>query len=115
VTLIATGAALLLFQLPGPWTVMLWTVPMFAICNGLAQSNFMALISRSAPDTIQGEILGINASVAALAQALPPILSGVIAASMNPSFTMAVAAGIVICSGVIFLMSVLPERAQSNA
>ncbi len=106
VSLVGTGVGLLLFLLPGPWTFMLATNPVFAICNGLTQSNVMALISRSAADTVQGEILGINASVAALAQALPPIASGVIAATLTPSVTMIVAALIVISSGIIFLLTV---------
>ena len=43
------------------------------------------LLSRSASPRIQGEVLGINASVQALAQAFPPLLSGVIAGRSAPA------------------------------
>lgn len=103
ITLAATGAAVLLFLVPGPWTVMLFTVPVFAIFNGLTQANFMSLISRSAPDEIQGEVLGINASVAALAQSIPPVLSGVIAAAFQPSVSLYIASAVVIMAGIVFI------------
>ena len=48
----------------------------FSVFNGLVFANLSGLISRSADQKIQGEILGINASVQALAQLIPPVLSG---------------------------------------
>lgn len=105
ITLIATGCTLLLFLLPGPWTILLAVVPVFAVCNGLSQANFMGLLSRSASSEVQGEILGINASVIALAQAIPPIISGVIAAQSEPGTTIVVASVIVICAGLLFVLT----------
>jgi DHA1 family tetracycline resistance protein-like MFS transporter len=104
ITMIATGLALLLFLIPGPWTVMLWTVPIFAVVNGLAQANFMGFLSRSAGEDVQGEVLGINASIAALSQSLPPILSGIIAAESAPWVTIVIASVIVTCAGIVFVV-----------
>lgn len=77
--------------------------PFIAVCNGLSFANLTGLISRSADQKIQGEILGISASIQALAQLIPPILSGFIAASFTPETPLIVASIIVILSGVLFI------------
>jgi MFS transporter, DHA1 family, tetracycline resistance protein len=58
-------------------------VPFFATAIGLSQANSQALISKSVSPQLQGQILGINSSVQALAQAIPALLSGFIAASFE--------------------------------
>lgn len=78
-------------------------VPFFAIANGLSQANMTALISKSADARIQGEILGINSSVQALAQAIPAILSGYIAASLSASAPIIVASMVIFAGWLIFL------------
>jgi DHA1 family tetracycline resistance protein-like MFS transporter len=50
-----------------------WCVPVFVGC---VFANATALVSGSAPPQIQGEVLGINASVQALAQTIPAALTG---------------------------------------
>lgn len=109
VTLIATGLALLLFLWPGAWTTMLWTTPIFALFNGVTQANMMAFLSRSAGADVQGEILGINSSVTALSQSLPPILSGFIAAQTSPTATIYVASVIMVIAGMLFIVFVRRE------
>jgi MFS family permease len=76
----------------------------FSVFNGLVFANLAGLISRTADQKIQGEILGINASVQALAQLIPPILSGFIAAVFAPEAPIIVAAIIMVLSGVIFTL-----------
>jgi DHA1 family tetracycline resistance protein-like MFS transporter len=110
VTFVLTGLGLLLFLVPGPWTVMLFTVPVFAIINGLTQANYMGYLSRSVSEDVQGEILGINMSVTALAQAFPPILSGFIAAKTAPSMTIVLASIFVTIGGVLFLILLRKPR-----
>lgn len=105
VSLIGTGVMMMFFLLPGPWPVLLAVVPFFSMFNGLTQANFTALISRSAPDTVQGEVLGINASVSALAQSIPPLLAGVIVATFHPSSALIIASVVTIFSGVVFLIT----------
>jgi hypothetical protein len=42
------------------------------------------LLSRSVAPQVQGEILGIGSSIQALANALPPLMGGLLAASVAP-------------------------------
>lgn len=85
------------------WWALYLIVPFIAITNGLSFANLTGLISRSADQEIQGEILGINASVQALAQLIPPILSGFIAASFAPETPLIVASVIIMFAGVLFI------------
>ncbi len=101
-TLTGTGLAILLFLLPRQWWWMLFIVPVFSVLNGLSQANYMGLLSRSASRETQGEVLGINASLAALAQSIPPILSGFAAASLEPSAPVLISAVVIGVGGVLF-------------
>lgn len=94
------GVMLLIFTLlHAPWQLYLVT-PLFSLFTGLVQANSNGLISNSVAPTIQGEVLGINGSVQALAQSIPPVLSGYIAASLTPT-TPLIIAGIVIIVGAL--------------
>ncbi len=77
-------------------------VPFFAMAIGLSQANITSLLSRSAGPAMQGEVLGINGSLNALAMTLPPLISGFIAATFEPSAPLAISAFIVIASGLYF-------------
>lgn len=76
--------------------------PFIAICNGLSFANMAGLISRSVDAKVQGEILGINASIQALAQLIPPVLSGFIAATFAPEAPLIAASVIIISSGILY-------------
>ncbi len=106
---IATGIFMLTFFIPEKGWQLLLVAPCFAIFNGLSQANLTGLISRSAAPEVQGEVLGINASVQALAQSLPPILSGLIAAQLAPSAPIAVSAFIIMTSGLVFIYCYRPK------
>jgi len=105
ITLIATGVLILAYLIPNVWWGLLIVAPFFAFANGLSQANITGLISNSVGPEIQGEILGINASVAAMAQAIPAMLSGFIAASLTPSSPSIVAAGVIILGGIVFIIA----------
>jgi MFS family permease len=105
ITLISTGIFILAYLLPPFWWGLLIVTPFFAIANGLSQANITGLISNLVGPEIQGEILGINASVAAMAQAIPAMLTGFIAASLTPSSPSIVAAGVIIIGGIIFIVA----------
>ena len=92
----------MMFFAQSSWMLYL-IAPFIAICNGLSFANLTGLISRSADQKIQGEILGINASVQALSQLIPPILSGFIAASFAPEAPLIVASVIIMFAGVLFI------------
>jgi MFS transporter, DHA1 family, tetracycline resistance protein len=103
VSLIATGLFILAQFLPNSTWGLLLIVPFFAVFNGLSQANLTSLVSGSVGKDIQGEILGINASVQALAQTIPPILSGYIAASIGATVPIVVAGITVILAGILFV------------
>jgi MFS transporter, DHA1 family, tetracycline resistance protein len=102
VSLIATGVLILAFFLPTVWWGLLFVVPFFGIPNGLSQAFLPTIISRSAEQSRQGEILGINASVAALAQSIPPIIAGYLAAQIVATAPIYVASLFIVLSGVLF-------------
>jgi MFS transporter, DHA1 family, tetracycline resistance protein len=102
VALITTGVLILAFFLPTVGWQLLLVVPFFGIPNGLSQAYLPTIISRSADQSRQGEILGINASVAALAQSIPPIIAGYLAAKIVAQAPIYVASLFIVLSGVIF-------------
>jgi DHA1 family tetracycline resistance protein-like MFS transporter len=102
VSLFATGLAIFVYFFPTMWWGLYLIAPVFAIFNGLTQVHLVALISRSAGPEVQGEVLGLNSSVQALAQAIPPALSGYIAATITPETPMLVSAAMIILSGLVF-------------
>src|SRR6185437_10784149 len=102
-SLILTGIFLFIYLLPNQAWQLLLIVPFFAIANGLSQANLTGLVSRSVEGSVQGEILGINTSVAALAQSIPPMLSGFIAAALAAEAPIAVSAIVIVIAGLWFI------------
>jgi DHA1 family tetracycline resistance protein-like MFS transporter len=101
VSLIAVGIGLLLNLWAKNTTQLLLVTPFFAIFVGQTIANSVALVSRSVGPKIQGEVLGINSSVQALAQAIPAAMSGYIAA-MGINTPVLVGAAVVISGGLLF-------------
>lgn len=83
--------------------------PFFALGNGLTMAFNGSLISRITPKELQGEALGINASVMALAQSFPAILSGYIA-SVNDNLPIVVGSVVIALGGVAFWLFFKPGR-----
>ncbi len=83
-------------------SVLYFLVLPFAIPYGLLQSNFTSLITRKADPERRGEVLGINTSIVSLAQAIPPLLAGVVAALISPWTPMAIAAILIFIAGIVF-------------
>ena len=108
--LIGTGISIFLFFLPTQSWQLFLIVPIMAISNGISFANITALISKSASPEIQGEVLGINSSVAALAMSIPPILSGYIAASLHPDAPIWIAGGILILTAIFFWTFFKPAK-----
>ncbi len=96
------SAAILCFFFPTVWWQLLLVTPLFAICNGLTQANLLGLISRSAPASVQGEILGVSSSVQALAAGLPPLLAGFVASRFSPEAPIIISSLIILIAGVVF-------------
>ncbi len=109
-SLIGAGACILLLFVPVKAWELLFIVPFFSICIGLAQATSIALVSNSADEFSQGESLGISSSLQALAQSVPPILSGYIAAVSHVSTPIFVSAAVIILAGVVFFIGYKPTN-----
>jgi DHA1 family tetracycline resistance protein-like MFS transporter len=88
---------------------LLLATPLFAIFVGQTIANSTSLVSTSVGPEIQGEVLGINFSVQALAQAIPALLSGYIA-EIGISTPIFVGASIVITGGLLFISIYKPAK-----
>ncbi len=110
-SLFGTGLAIFLYFLPTVWWELLLITPLMAISNGITMANVTALISKSVGPKVQGEVLGINSSVSALAMSIPPILSGYIAASLGANTSIWVAGVIIFISGAVFWLFYKPKEA----
>ncbi|OHA16629.1 MAG: hypothetical protein A2830_03915 [Candidatus Taylorbacteria bacterium RIFCSPHIGHO2_01_FULL_44_110] len=98
------------FYLPHSITGLLLTGAFFALANGISMALLPSLASRRAPANIQGEILGINTSVQALAQTAPPVLSGFLAATIAPAAPVYIAGAAVGMAWIVFIAFVRRER-----
>lgn len=77
--------------------------PFLAISNGLSLANLTSLVSRSASAEIQGEVLGVGASVSALAISIPPLLAGFLAALIAPEAPLAAASAFIFLAALNFI------------
>lgn len=103
VALLASGLGILLMYF-NPQLWMLWVAtPFFSAMIGLVQANSVSLISRSTRPHIQGEVLGINSSLNALSQAIPPVLAGTVAAAFFPEAPVLVSAILITVAGILFI------------
>lgn len=115
VTLLGCGIGILLYYLTNAAWQLYIIAPFFAICMGLSQANIAGLISRSVSPAVQGEILGINASVQALAQSIPPMLSGFIAAKMTPESPIVVSFLVIALAWLVFVTTYRPTQSPLSA
>jgi len=99
IVLLAISFPFLLIPHERVWLYLI--VPFIAIFQGLNQPNGTAIISNLVDSEKQGEILGINQSISALAQALPPIIAGFVTA-VNINLPTWFAAGATLLAWVTF-------------
>lgn len=112
ITFFGTGVLMLFYFLMTSWWQLLLIAPFVSICIGLTIANSTALVSSSVDAESQGEILGINASVTALAQTIPPFLSGFIAASIFPSAPILVSGLVILAAAVVFITFYKPVEKE---
>ncbi len=98
----------------GEYRWLFLVAPFLALGNGLTMAFNSALVSRVTPPEMQGESLGINSSVMALAQSIPAIISGYVA-SVNDNLPLFVAGSLVFCGGIIFWILVKPGKTDKFA
>lgn len=108
-TLLGAGSTLFMYLMATSTTDLLWITPIFAFFLGNSIANILALVSISADAHIQGEVLGINASVQSLAQAIPAAMAGYIA-EIGISTPIFVGGLTVIASGLIFILIYRPPK-----
>lgn len=100
--LIGTGAMVILQVLPtAPWQ-LLFIIPVAVYFNGIPQAHLVSYISRHANKRIQGQIMGINSSVSALALTIAPIISGYISGISSVQVACITGGVIIIFAGVLF-------------
>ena len=98
---LGNAAALFLQLWPRDTAQLLLVGPAIALFNGLTMANASALVSLSADKKSQGEVLGIEASVQALAQAIPAAIAGYVAA-MGVNVPVVIGGIAVLGGGIIF-------------
>lgn len=104
VALVFLGIAVYLFLLPSSWLTLLFIAPLIAIFNGLSHSNLSGLLSRITDDKMQGEVMGVNTSVQSLAQSIPPLLAGYIAATFSSNTPILISSVLIVLGGVCFII-----------
>ena len=114
-SLFCTGLCPILYLLPSVWWGVLFIVPFFAIFNSLTVVNIPAIVSRSADAGVQGEVLGINASVQALGQTIPPVIAGFLAAQIVFWVPLLIAGVGVMLAGLVFSYFYKPSLTQKTA
>lgn len=100
-SILGTGFALLATLFPNNTAQLLMVAPFIAIFNGLTIANSTALVSKSVGPEIQGEVLGIDSSIQALAQAVPAIISGYVA-TLGINVPVLVGASVILLGGILF-------------
>ena len=115
VSLFGVSAVMAAYLLsPSPlWLFLI--APIGSSFNGLSLANMGGLLSRSVAPQVQGEILGIGSSIQALAQSLPPLCGGFVAASLTPETPVLAAALTMFLAWVVFLWLYRPVRVPAPA
>jgi len=103
---IASSIGILLYLVPDVAWYLLLIVPLASIPNGIQFANFTALLTKKTDEKVRGEVLGINASVNSLGQALPPLLAGAIAAYTASYVPIVLASFVVLSAGLVFIYKI---------
>lgn len=103
---ICSSIAMLLYLIPHyPWQ-LLFIVPLASIPHGIQHANFISLLTKRTDEKIRGEVLGVNASINSLAQALPPIFAGGLAVMFSDHAPIFMAAFFIFTAGLVFILQV---------
>jgi DHA1 family tetracycline resistance protein-like MFS transporter len=99
---------------PSPaWLFLI--APASSTFNGLSLANMGGLLSRSVAPQVQGEILGIGSSIQALANSLPPLCGGFVAASLTPETPVLVASLTMLTAWALFVLLYRPAHVAARA
>jgi predicted MFS family arabinose efflux permease len=109
------GVACVMFTyllVPAPLWLFL-VAPISSTFNGLSLANMGGLLSRSVAPQRQGEILGIGSSIAALANSIPPLIGGFVAAGIAPWAPVLAAGLTMLIAWAIFTTLFRPSRVSA--
>ncbi len=112
-SLFGLAAAFLVLFIPHTTSMLYatgWLIPLFV---GLTMANIIALVSSVAGPKIQGEVMGINSSVEALAQGIPAVMSGYIA-SVSVGLPIIVGSVLVTIAGILFWVLIKPKDLHAH-
>lgn len=102
ISLLLMSMSILFLIVPDKSWYLYITFPLVAITQGITSPNVTAMVSNLADSSVQGEVLGINQSVQALAQAIPPIIGG-ITVSFNLNTPIMISSFVVFIAWISFL------------
>jgi DHA1 family tetracycline resistance protein-like MFS transporter len=102
-SLIGCGVIVLAYFLPQHSWQLYLIPPFFSLCTGLTMSNLGSLLSKSTKPEVAGKIFGINSSVQALAQLIPAIISGFVAAILAPESPIVIASIFILFGALAFI------------
>lgn len=111
-SMIGTSLTVFLHLFPNDWRWLLLIVPFMASANAVSFANLNGLISRSADASSQGEVMGIASSLQALAQVIPPLAAGALAAAFGTSAAVLFGATIVAAGWLLFITTYRPAAAR---
>lgn len=109
---IGLAFSLLLLLIPTEPIGLYILLPLVALFQGLVQPNSLALISDLGHQDSQGEILGINQSIQSLAQAIPPIIAGVLV-SVHTTLPIWVGSLSILAAWFVFIRFFKPAQNQA--
>jgi MFS transporter, DHA1 family, tetracycline resistance protein len=77
-SLFVTAFSIVTLFIPNTTLGLYLVIPIFAIASSVAMTNIFTLVTETSEETNHGEIIGLNSGLQSLAQALPPIFSGLV-------------------------------------
>jgi MFS transporter, DHA1 family, tetracycline resistance protein len=78
ISLFLTAFSIITLFIPTSTLGLYLLIPIFAVASSIAMTNIFTLVTETSEETNHGEIIGLNSGLQSLAQALPPIFSGLI-------------------------------------
>lgn len=108
-SLLLGSLSILAYYLPNSLLGLMLIIPLLTLTNGLSMAYLPAIVSKRASAKEQGEVLGINMSVQSLAYAIPPILSGFLAAKLTPEIPVYVGGAVIFIAWAVFTFGVKKE------
>ncbi len=102
VSLLLSAISMLSYLLINQWQLFFVTLPFTLSLLALNNPNTLSLLSNSAPNNEQGEVLGIRQSIQALAMSIPPIITGILVA-IDMNFPVIASAILLFISWIMFI------------